>query len=139
MQWFLPELSGRSNSHQNFSVNAVCLCSEQLSKLISGWSSGNYSNRFCRQYVSLFASIVAILSLLLTSDRKSSRCKRSLLYICCLSLFLYSFFLNCLFLIVDNDAFFCLFLIVDNDTFLFIFSLLWIMMPFSSIIFTYFG
>ena len=117
MQWFLPELSGRSNSHQNFSVNAVCLCSEQLSKLISGWSSGNYSNRFCRQYVSLFASIVAILSLLLTSDRKSSRCKRSLLYICCLSLFLYSF---------SSIVFSLLWIMMP----FFVYSSLWIMIPF---------
>ena len=34
--------------------------------------SGNFSIRFWRQYVSLFASIASVVSLLLTSDRKSS-------------------------------------------------------------------
>ena len=37
-------------------------------------SSGNFSVRFQRQNVSLFASIPPIVSLLLTSDRKSFRC-----------------------------------------------------------------
>ena len=36
-------------------------------------SSGNFSIRFGKQYMSLFASIAAFASLLLTSDRKSSR------------------------------------------------------------------
>ena len=40
-------------------------------------NSGNISIRFWRQYVSLFASIAAIVVLLLTSDRKSSRCKNN--------------------------------------------------------------
>ena len=35
---------------------------------------GNFSIRIWRQYVSLFTSIAAIISLLLTSDRKSSHC-----------------------------------------------------------------
>ena len=37
-------------------------------------NSENFSIRFWRQYVSLFTWIAAIVHLLLTSDRKSSRC-----------------------------------------------------------------
>ena len=40
---------------------------------ISGFR-GNFSIRFWRQYVSLYVLIAAIVSLLLTSDRKSSSC-----------------------------------------------------------------
>ena len=41
--------------------------------------SGNFSIHFWRQYMSLYASITAIVSLLLTSDRKSSRWRSQML------------------------------------------------------------
>ena len=42
--------------------------------MCKGKGQRELSIRFWRQYVSLFALIAAIVSLLLTSDRKSSRC-----------------------------------------------------------------
>ena len=45
-------------------------CERKCYKILSRPVSGNFSIRFWRQYMSLFASIAAIVSLLLTSDRK---------------------------------------------------------------------
>ena len=49
--------------------------------------SGNIFIHFWRQYLSLFASIATIVSLLVTADRKSSRCCR-----CLITMIVYNFF-----------------------------------------------
>ena len=56
------------------SLKIKCIFNERELSWQNYVNSGNFSTQFWRQCVSLFASIAAIVSLLLPSDKKSFRC-----------------------------------------------------------------
>ena len=55
------------------SYGVITFPNDLFLNLLHSAISGNFSIRFCRQCMPLFASIAAIFTLLLTSDRKCSR------------------------------------------------------------------